>query len=508
MKHARRMLGVLLTLAMLFTTLSVGWSASAVDYKTGDVIKFGTFPQSEVTDTKLIGKLADAKKNWNSAGYYSGTGSWDDGKMTASDYMQYADFIYDNAGYRAIQFTKYRPSQSGGVASPTSGNGSGYATDFIYYFKFEPIEWIVLDAAKGLVMSKKLLDSQPYQNLVKKNGSNFYAGSSYANNYKNSSLRAYLTGAFYDAAFSTTQKNSIVKTSYSYASYGSSASTPAVTDAVTVLSYNDCLNTAYGFQNTINADSSLVANEITAYAKSQAIKDNNGKAEWWLRTPDTATGQASCVTTTGALSHAATVNLTNKGVRPVITLSTIHSDPSLSLSGCAHNNGSITYPEVKATCTRDGHAEYTICKDCSAVISGDDKVIPAKGHVDVKMLSGEPGSDGWCDECGAELTLHLDNSGSVQISGPLQSLMDLIRKLVAKVESLFSKTEKTDNGGSSGGSGSSVDLSETGKSFDAFAEALSSLINAFKGISDEKSAEKETDRNNFIDFLNNFGNDE
>ena len=135
------------------------------------------------------------------------------------------------------------------------------------------------------------------------------------------------------------------------------------------------------------------------------------------------------------------------------------------------------------------------------------RICPKCGAI-FHMKNHPPKVEGICDECGAELTLHLDNSGSVQISGPLQSLMDLIRKLVTKVESLFSKTEKTDNGGSSGGSGSSVDLSETGKSFDAFAEALNSLINAFKGISDEKSAEKETDRNNFIDFLNNFGNDE
>lgn len=492
-----------------------GSTLRLIPYVVGDSIFFGTFPQSEVTDTKLMGKLADAQKNWKSAGYYSGTGSWDDGKMTASDYMQYADFIYDNAGYRAIQFTKYRPSQSGGVASPTSGNGSGYATDFIYYFKFEPIEWIVLDPANGLVMSKKLLDAQAYQNLVKKNDGKYYTGSSYANNYEKSSLRAYLNGAFYNAAFSTTQQSSIVETSYSYASYGSSAATPAVKDAVTVLSYDDCLNTAYGFKNTINADSSLVANEITAYAKSQAILDNNGKAEWWLRTPDTASGQASCVTATGALNHAATVNMTNKGVRPVITLSAIHSDTSLSLSGCPHNNGTITFDPVAATCTQEGHTGYTICKDCSAVISGENTVIPAKGHVDKKMLSGEDGSDGWCDECGAELTLHLDNSGSLQLSGPLQSLMDLIRKLVAKVESLFTmlnsdKDKKNDNTSSESAdsSDSSVDLSDTGKAFDSFADLLGTLINSFKGISDQKSAEKEADRNSFIDFLQNYGNED
>ena len=512
MKHARRLLGILLTLAMLFTTLSIGWSVSAAGYKTGDIIKFGNYPQSEVKDTKLMGKLADVEKHWNSAGYYSGTGSWDDGKMVASDYMQYADFLYDGTAYRAIQFTKYRPSQSGGVASPTSGNGSGYATDFIYYFQFEPIEWIVLDPANGLLMSKKLLDSQPYQNLVKKSGSNYYTGNSYANNYEKSSLRAYLIGTFYNVAFSGSQRSAIVKKSYSYASFGSSASTPAVNDAVTVLSYNDCLNTAYGFTNSINADSALVANEITAYAKSQAISISNGKADWWLRTPDTASGQASCVGTTGALSHAASVNLTNKGVRPVISVSSLKEDTTISLADCQHIHGTVSFPAVEPGCEKPGHYAYEICKDCSAVVSGKNEEIPANGHVDKKMLNGEEGSDGWCDVCGEELTLHLDNSGRVQLSGPLQSLMDLIRKLVSRLESLFSKLDndkdKSNDTNTQQTTDNSVDLSETGKAFDSFADLLGTLINSFKGISDQKSAEKENDRNNVLDFLNNFGNDD
>ncbi len=121
MKHARRMLGILLSLVLLLGTVSVGWSAAAAEaktYKVGDVIRFGNFPQTEVTDASLRSKLYAVQKVWHSYDYYSGAGgtaSWDDGKMKPSDYMQYADFIYQaKAGapkevYRAVQFSLYRP---------------------------------------------------------------------------------------------------------------------------------------------------------------------------------------------------------------------------------------------------------------------------------------------------------------------------------------------------------------------------------------------------------------
>ncbi len=514
MKNIRRILGVLLTLAMLFTMLSAAWSVSAAGYKTGDTVLFGTFPQSEVTDTKLMGKLADVQKHWNSAGYYSGTGSWDDGKMTASDYMQYADFVYEGKAYRAIQFTKYRPSQSGGEASPTSGNGSGYATDFIYYFNFDPIEWIVLDAANGLLMSKNVLDAQPYQILVKKSGSDYKTGSSYANNYEKSSLRAYLTGPFYKAAFSQDQKAKITAKPYCWAAYNSTAATPTVTDTVTVLSYQDCQKTAYGFGSSINSDTTRVVTGYSDYARSQGL--NTAILDWWLRTPDTTTGRASYVDNTGALNHAATVNLTNKGVRPVISVSEIKADTVVSLLSCQHTNGTTPFPAVAATCEKAGHTYYEICNDCSAVCKGENKVLPATGHVDKYMRSsGERGSDGWCDVCDAELTLHLDNSGSLQLSGPLQNLMDMIRKLVARVESLFTMLSKDDDKEGetepvtetpSNSGSTTVDLSSTGNALDSFASILGTLIDSFRGISDQKSAEKEADRNDFMEYLSNWAN--
>lgn len=512
MKQARRMLSILLTLVLLLGSLAVGFSAFAAEK--GSIIKFGSYPQSEVTNTKLIGALADVQKHWKSFGYYSGNGSWDNGAMKASDFAKYADFIYGNEAYRAIVCTKYRPKQTGAEASATSGNGSGYATDFIYYFKYEPIEWIVLDATSGLLMSKKVLDSQPYQNVVKKNGDKYLTGSQEANSYAGSSLRAFLNGSFYNVAFSPAQQTLIKDGTYDCTPYGSTTAA-SVTDKVTVLSYEDCQSTGYGFSATTGPNTARMAGDVTAYAVSQGISLTDGRAAWWLRTPDSTSGRTCTVEPNGSLSHSMVVNWTDKGVRPVIAVKTVADNLGNGILDCPHMSGTESFAKVEATCETAGHEAYAICNDCSKVVSGSNEVIPATGHVDKVMRSGEKGADGWCDVCGDELMVHLDNSGSLQLDGPMKSIMDLIRKLVQKLEELMGKFSTKKDGKSDGtatqtdtsSSDSDVDLSETGKNLDAFADVLGTIINAFKGISDKKSAEKEEDRSNFLDFLTSYAND-
>ena len=280
-----------------------------------------------------------------------------------------------------------------------------------------------------------------------------------------------------------------------------------------MLSYNDCLNSNYGFSTVTTADTARMATEATTYAKSQGLSLTDGKAVWWLRTPGSSTGSASCVEANGALTHATVVNMTDKGVRPVIAVKTVQDNTENAMLKCPHTSGTVDYPRVEPGCETAGHEAYSICKNCSAVVSGSNSVIPATGHVDVVTLSGEKGSDGWCDNCGAELMVHLDNSGALQLDGPMKSIMDLIRKLVQKLEELMGKLSPKKDGGTAdpssqtGNTDSDVDLSETGKNLDAFADLLGGIINAFKGISDKKSAEKEEDRSNFMDFLKDYAND-
>ncbi len=506
MKQTRRILSILLSLVLLLGTLSVGMSVFAAEKTT---VRFGTYPQSEVTDIPLLGKLADVEKHWQSYNYYSGTGNMIDGKMKASDYMKYADFAYNGVAYRAVQFTKYRPSHTGALASETAGNGSGYATDYIYYFKFEPIEWVVLSQANGILMSKKLLDAQAYENVVSSGTKVTYA---------KSSIRTFLTTGFQNAAFSASQQSAMKAMSRNAAAYGVATGT-TVTDKVSLLSYNEAIkgagtflagSTACPFSTSANSDGSRVAKEYTDYAKCQGLSMSGTGFDWWLMTPSESAAKACSVDSIGALSHQSNANFTNKGVRPIICLPTPADNTESAIVNCRHTGAKTTFPAVAPTCKEPGHGQYVICNQCSAVVSGSGALIPATDHVDEKMLNGEKGADGWCDVCGEELTLHLDNSGKVQINGPLQNLFDLIRKLVAKIDEMLDrlkadkKTDKTTTTEPQPEQPAAADdetLNETGQALNSFGDLLGTLIGAFKGMADKQSTEKEENR---TEFWNNF----
>ena len=124
MKRAiKRLLSAVLIAVMLMgvvplNVLNLSVKGSAMDlssYNVGDIIEFGSYPQSKVTDSTLISKLNNVPKTWISYGYYSGTGKYSDGNMKPSDYMQYADINYGGNKYRAVTFSQYRPDSTGEV---------------------------------------------------------------------------------------------------------------------------------------------------------------------------------------------------------------------------------------------------------------------------------------------------------------------------------------------------------------------------------------------------------
>ena len=67
--------------------------AAGKTYKVGDIVEFGSYPQSRVTNSSLVSSLNSVSKKWVSYGYYSGTGDY--GTMVQGDWMKYADFTYN-----------------------------------------------------------------------------------------------------------------------------------------------------------------------------------------------------------------------------------------------------------------------------------------------------------------------------------------------------------------------------------------------------------------------------
>ncbi|MBQ9880006.1 MAG: leucine-rich repeat protein [Clostridia bacterium] len=310
------------------TTEPTTKAAHITSYSVGDEIEFGWYPQSEVKDSATIEALnSTIGGEWISYGYYSGTGDWDDGDMTPDDYMYYKDVMYSGSKYRAVLFDKSRPFCTGSKSSTYQGT-NGYYAHTIYWFKYEPIVWTVLDPAKGLVVSKTILDSQAYNNTVYYEGGNYYQDKTktyYANNYCESSIRKWLNSNFFNTAFSAAQQNIIQYTDLDNSAYSSSYSqydSRASSDKIYLLSYSDMLDTSYGYPSSIGSSPARRASG-SDYAKSQGlyVGSSYGTSVRWLRSASGYSKNASNVNSDGDVrGYYCLVNYTDYGVAPALNI--------------------------------------------------------------------------------------------------------------------------------------------------------------------------------------------
>ena len=354
---------------MLFGSVAIGgngfaevfetFSLKASAYSTGDYIYYGTYPQSEVTDSALVSALNGASGSWKSYGYYSGTGDLDDGQMKPSDYMRYKDVSYNGSKYRAVTFDSYRPYYTGytSSASKTYQENNGYTTGNVYWFKYEPIKWRVLDPSTGLIMCDIAIDSQAYNNYSYYNGSEEYGDSSctyYASNYAKSSIRAWLNNDFYNTAFSSDQKSNIVSTTLDNSSTRSSAyDAPSTTDKIFLLSDNDSINSNYGFNSSYSTDDTARQLKSTDYAKCQGCCQETsdsyrGDCWWWLRSPDYS-NDARAIRNDGYSYDGNGVSSTYIGVVPALRLSNLKSDYAGSEIGSGDYIYYGAYPQTDVT---------------------------------------------------------------------------------------------------------------------------------------------------------------
>ncbi len=298
-------------------------AATITSYEQGDIIEFGCYPQSKVTDEIIISTLNTADGEWISYNYYSGTEDADDGNITASDYMRYKDVMYGSDKYRGVVFDSYRPDDT-----RSSQDDNGYNTGTVYWFKYEPIKWRVLDPATGMVMAETILDSQTYNNYVLRDGSDEYGylacwGDSsktyYANNYEKSSIRKWLNNDFYNTAFSASQQSKIQYTTLDNSAYSDSYSaydSASTNDKIYLLSYDEVLD--YAFSNC----SDLIIAQGSDYAKCQGlyVTSNYSKSSHWqLRTPGYVSANVCCVDYQGYVNTCGySVNDTLIGTRPAL----------------------------------------------------------------------------------------------------------------------------------------------------------------------------------------------
>lgn len=260
----------------------------------GEKIYFGEYPQSEVKEsaetsalTAKAGELPTEEDagGWTSYGYYYA------GEVV--DYMWYIDVELDGSKYRGVYFTQERNYKTGS-AYLSYQQDNGYSTETVYWFRFEPVEWRVLESSNGtaLLMANVILDAGHYYHNTETRTQN--DETVYSNNYKESDVRKWLLETFYETAFDADEKKIIEKSTVDNS--GVPEDNPYACedtqDFVFLPGYREVLSEAYGFVENTVADASR---QLTAtdYAKAQGIQPgkNSECFNWWLRTPEQAEGK-------------------------------------------------------------------------------------------------------------------------------------------------------------------------------------------------------------------------
>jgi len=317
MRTIRKFLVVLLVAVMILSSSAIAVSAKTEEnvlFSVGDVMEFGEYPQSQVTEEALVEELNNQELNWISYDYYSGNGDY--GSAVKSDYMKYADIEFSGEKYRAVMFTQYRPDQS----EHDFENGSymqqsnGYAVDIVYWFKFEPIKWRVLNPDTGLVICETILDSQPFQNEVYYKADEFMFSAHYAdaeftipaNAYISSSLKVWLEEVFTETAFSQTEESLIYQNAH-------------------LISIEESTNTDYGFDADKQAEDIQRMRNGSDYAKVQGLQIHEdevgaGNSFWWLGDEVSIYQLESAVCYSGSANRAIGVSCTYIGVCPAINI--------------------------------------------------------------------------------------------------------------------------------------------------------------------------------------------
>ncbi len=315
-----------------------------------DYVYYGSFPTGKVTSEQTISELSSLIGETPTANNLNG---WTDyeyyilGKKES--FAFYKDVTLSDNKYRAVYFTRYRPTSSKLESSKDNSfqDENGYEINIVYYFKFEPIKWRVLneDNNEKLLLSSVILDSQPFQPDYYENfinmGETLLPNHYYINtklaplgtmacSYKYSYIRNYLNGAFYNVAFNSEEKDFIMlsENANDIASAGENGNnifpSDPTEDYVYLASHKEIESAEYGFK-PIGEQDDLRKLEYTDYAKCQgAYYDFQGDYKWWLRSfsfyVHKYSRMAQCITNTGKVYNYHYVDYTIMGVVPMMKI--------------------------------------------------------------------------------------------------------------------------------------------------------------------------------------------
>lgn len=258
MNNIKKIIALLSAFILIFLSV-IPVFAEEKTYKQGDIIEFGSYPQSQVTDKSVINKLNKKQLQWNkySDNIYDETAD----KTIYTVIYSYCDTELNSEKYRAIKY------------SPTVIKNHPELSSATIWFKYEPVEWVIIDPETGYVLCNDILDIRYFRYFDNWEG----LLDSSASQWETSDIRTWLNDEFYDVTFSDNEKNSIYDTK-----------TNTTTDKIVLFSLEDVLNSDFGF-NTFKEDiffyyytSETLHREYTQYSSALNVR-SLATNRWLLR---------------------------------------------------------------------------------------------------------------------------------------------------------------------------------------------------------------------------------
>ena len=309
----------------------------------------GVYPQSLETNAEKIRRLNEqagklptetGSQKWTSYHFYDEDGD-------PSDYAWYIDLTIDGRKYRGVYFAEYRPAvtscEKGGYYPEASvQKANDYLIKTTYWFRFEPIEWVVLtqDDKYAMVISDKILDAGNFghRSDLEGWGYRFFRKRRIPNFYGESDLHSFLHDKFSEAAFTLDERRQILQIEVNngpYSTFPNEKRYWKKSDGTNVYAKGDTVEKIFspsvqevtdallGFSPDPRVPDPARRKRATDYALAMGVGVNQGGAEesgnsmWWLRSPDrTSDEEAHCVSADGVVEDSVTVFRTYPGIVP------------------------------------------------------------------------------------------------------------------------------------------------------------------------------------------------
>ena len=290
-----------------------------------DCVWFGSYPQSEVTDSDPIYSSLQNANGWDARN----------------------DLMLDGNRYRRMKK---------GDATYSDSSGSYYNwpdADTYHYFKYEPVKWRVLkiEDNQALLLSDAALDAQQYHTAEADTTWEASTIRSWLNAYDssyNQQKTDYSSRNFIDCAFTPDEQSAIAVTSLVNAD-NLSHGTPGgnhTTDKIFLLSESEVYGESaapYGFVSDRNEYDEARRSKSSTYAKAMGVYSSIGEifkdnCHWCLRSPGESPKKAVEVNTYGIVnSNWCFVYFRNVGVRAALNLNL--SSDQWTYAGTVDSNG-------------------------------------------------------------------------------------------------------------------------------------------------------------------------